>query len=365
MRHLRPWWLLVLVVSLLVPAMASGPSSAQSPETRLRDYGLILGDQAETWWVTTGASEPRHWVGMYEAPGVPVVPPPGRWSVTDVRLVADRFIDLHVIVEPPEPALVPGTTAGAAVLFTTLSLYGGFGGDVGYQRFVSIQHIGLPACIDPCRFEADVRVDVGRLPRIARRVDRLRLGGAAVGFVLVRTFADGTWLQAIPSYDLPGQTGWSGTLGEPTDWIGQANPVGLFPRDGALDASSGPNERPVDYLAIVDAVLAAGADPSQVVPSTDVRVIATFEGCDEAITTRLHTADGDDVILAAARRRDHLDRTVRLPVGSVWWVAWAEDPSSAFLVGETPLLIAADLTCDQRGRHVRAVTVAEITDTRP
>jgi hypothetical protein len=342
----------------LVPAQAAKPR-----EVPLADYSIAFGEIADLWWPSSGTGFPSGWSPDLGS----TMPPPGTWSVSDIRFVDDRYVDLHVVVEPPAPSLVDATNAGPAVLFTTLGLYGGFGGDVGFQRFVSIQHVGLPACVgDPCRFESDVRVDVHRLPRIARSVPRLRASTAIIGFVLLRTFAGGTWLQRVVAGDVVDRPGWSGTLSRPEDWVGQAPPMGLFPRAGARDTAQGPGGGRVGYLGIVDAVRDAMGDTSVPVSSTDVRVIATFTGCDEAVTATLHSDDGDDVLPAPARRQDQFDATVSLPVGSTWWVRWADDPSPAFTVTDQPLLVAASLACDELvGRTVTDTTVAEVVDRWP
>jgi hypothetical protein len=107
-------------------------------------------------------------------------------------------------------------------------------------------------------------------------------------------------------------------------------------------------------------------DGSVPVPTTPVRFIARFRGCDEPVTATLHTDDGDDALPAPARRQDHLDATVSLPTGSTWWVRWAEDPSPDFTVADVPLVVAAALTCDESlGRTVTEMTVAAVLDRWP
>ncbi len=142
--------------------------------------------------------------------------------------------------------------------------------------------------------------------------------------------------------------------------------MGLFPREGARDSAEGPDVEPVGYPSIVDAVRDSMGDTSMPVPSTDVRVFATFTGCDEPVAATLHTDDGDDVPLGRARRQDHLDTTVSLPRGSTWSLSWAADPSLGFTVSDVPLMVTASLACDESvGRTVTGMTVAEVIDQWP
>jgi hypothetical protein len=190
----------LVVMAVVATFLGLVPTQAAKPrEVPLADYSLAFGEIAQLWSPPVGTGFPRGW--WPEIRGA--TPPAGTWSVTDIRFIEARFIDLHVVVTPPPPALIPAANAGPAVLFTTLGLYGGFGGDTGFQRLVSVQHVGLPACADdPCRFESDVRVDARWLQRVARSVDGLRASTALIGFDLVRTYAGGSWLQSNPAYDV-------------------------------------------------------------------------------------------------------------------------------------------------------------------
>lgn len=181
----------VAVIALLAMLLVPAAAIAGGPLPPLADWRLDFGDLA-----ASGVSD-RHAGDLPDGAAGPRAT--GTWTISDLRF-RGGILRLHVQLEPPTWALP--VDAGPAVLFTTLDLGGGLGGDVGYQRVVSVQHHGLPAC-DPaaCVFGADVSVDVRRLPRMARRVPGFESPRVAVAFTLVRSFAGGTWLQYLDAYD--------------------------------------------------------------------------------------------------------------------------------------------------------------------
>jgi len=327
------------------------PVLSKTPDDDVATYPLVFGSRGQHWYHPGDGEVPYDW-----RPDGPVA---GTWEVSDVRPVDGRSVAFHVRVEPPVPALA--AEAGPAMLFTSVGLTGDAGGDVGYDRLVSLQHVGLPACVgDPCRFEADVRVDVGDLPRILH-ADGAFGGSVDIGLTLVRTFAGGTWLQAIDAYDLreddEGATG-SGTVGAPGPWSGRALPVGLYAASTApLDRSRQGPGFPVDYLALVEDYRRASGDTTGPLPSTPVRVLMTLTRCDGSYEADLRSPDGDNVSLAHERTARFVDRTVRLPVGTTWYLDWGYQPRAGFTVGTTPLVVVGRVRCSNDG-NVVDVTLA-------
>ncbi len=349
---------MVLIVCVMAQLLPAASVSAKVPVEPLARWDLVIGEAGQAWYPPYSSALPDGWQRSDAPPGSPGAPADGTWTVGDIRFVDGRYLDLHVTVTPPTPAMA--LEAGPATLFTSIGIWGGFGGDVGYQRLVSVGHTALPTCGDPCRFQADVRLDLHRLPNVIRR-DGANGGKVGVGLTLVRTFAGGTWLQTIDGYDRSEDAISTGTVGHPEPWAGRALPVGLYAAATAAPVADGPFDEPLDYLAIVEADRTSTGDASVPVASTPVRVIATFTGCKEPVTASLDTAEGDIVSLAPERSRDYLDSTVELPVGTSWRASWAREPSTPIPVGDSPLLVAASLRCSDRdGRTVDGLTVAEV-----
>ena len=344
-----PTRILPLMVLAAIIATAA-PASARDPLLPLADYGLVFGDNATGLW---GGQHGDQRDGGTD----PVTL--GSWTATDVRY-ADRAVDLHVRVEPPAWSLP--VEAGPAVLFTTLSLMGGLGGDVGYQRVVSVGSTPLPPCSsDPCAFETDVHIDLAKLPRIARRVDGFESPSAAIGFTLVRTFAGGTWLQFLEGYDALGAQYELRSLRDPGAWDGRAEPMGLFPSSTADGPSDEPGLRGFDYAAIVEQARQELGDTTNPTPSTPVRYIADFTGCSDSLAATLQTAAGDRVIVDATGSPPHVDATVDLPIGTAWRVGHRADGATVFDVGSKELLVAARYACAEGdGLAVADVTIAEV-----
>jgi hypothetical protein len=215
-----------------------------------------------------------------------------------------------------------------------------------------------------CVFETTVAVDLRRLPRIASRVRRLEEVWASVGFTLVRTFGGGTWLQVLSS-DRPNGTIFSGTLREPAPWTGYANGYGLFPRAGA-DVWPRDEGKVVDLLGALDAL--ESGDRSSPPTTTDVRLVATFIGCEpmdgdasrDRIGASIMTAAGDRVAFPRTRARDFVDGSARIPTGTTWRVGWEPDLRATFAVGGRPLLVTAAYRCSEDGVKVTDVAVAEV-----
>ncbi|MCY7419352.1 MAG: hypothetical protein LH650_12830 [Chloroflexi bacterium] len=311
----------------------SGAAAAKAPAAlpRLADYGLRVGCCAGIRHGHVG--EPA------DTPGTS-----GTWSVTDVRN-ADRTLVFHARFVPPAWSLP--VDAGPALLFWELSLSGGRG-EIGYQQRVAKGSIPVPGCAaERCAFEADVAVDLDRLPGIAKGVRGLGGPEASIGLGLVRTFAAGTWLQLLEAQgDGPRQT-----LRQPGDWSGHLDPVGLFP---AATAGIGP------AAAAIEAGRRTAGDVTHAVVSTPVRFIAGAIDWATNDPRGLETADGDRVVFDAATQDGLIDTTVELPVGTTWRVGHATPDATTFAVGAVPLIVVVGYESTDGGLLPVAVQVAEV-----
>jgi hypothetical protein len=350
----------VLAVSLLALPVVAPSTGAQRQLPDLPDYRLMMGP-TYSWGVQPGAENPD------DPPA-----PSGGWTVTSTP-ISDGILHLHVRVVPPEVSLP--VEAGPAVLYTTVGLGGGVGGDVGFGRLVSVEPTFLPACTgQPCAFEADVSADLRRLPRIAARVRGLREVWAEVGFTLVRTFGEGAWLQEF-------ETGgdFAGTLRDPARWSEPMFGHGLFPAVGAKawrdDGKPMDLQEALDHLRTID----QSAPPV----TTDVRLVTTFVGCDypdsgDRLGATIRTAAGDLVTIPRAKGRDFIDTTIALPTGTTWRLGWASDEvfadgtrdvahsAATFEITERPLLVTAAYRCqEESGSSATDATVAEVIVPEP
>lgn len=296
----------------------------------LDHYLLFLGDQAGRPW-----GDGR--MGVAPDPDGPA--PAGTWSVTPSP-IRDGRLRLHVEVEPPGWALP--VEPGPAVLVVSLALGGGFEGDMYRRHPVSVDPVPLPPCGDPCRFVADVSVDVHRLPRLAQRIDDFQGTSAEVNLALVRSFAGGTWLQVV---DGSGE-GEAGTLGTPVAWVGTAPAVGLFPASTARGRDPAPGRQAFDDVAAVATARHEFADPTAPPGSREVRFRATVDGCDEVdVIPSLGTRDGDRASFAPSQAGE-VDATVSLPVGTTWRVE-LDAAATPVVVGDHDLSVRASYACDE------------------
>ncbi len=342
----------ILAVSLVAVLAIAPSTSAQRDLPELPDYPLIIGDPASYWQISPGAENPD----AFELGA--------SWTVTATPIDGNT-IDLRVRVVAP--AVTLPVASGPAVLYTAVALGGGFGGDVGYSRLVSVEPTPLPACAgDPCVFETTVSAGFRRLPRIARRVRRLETVWAGVGFTLVRTFGRGSWLQ-VQGSERPNDTMFSGTLGEPAPWVGNSAASGLFPARGASARWRDGRDRTAEVERLTGAWRDAADDTSTPPTTTDVRLVATFVGCPDSdddrngLAASLRTAAGDQVTIRRAKGRDFVDAVVPIPRDTSWRVGWESDPTTAFDVAEHPLLVTAVYRCRMDdGPEVTDVAVAEV-----
>jgi hypothetical protein len=338
------------MVAVLAVAMLRAPVAARDLPA-LPDYKLMV-DYTWSWGIRPGAENP-------EDPAAPR----GAWSVTPSP-IADGVLDLHVRLEAPAVPLP--VEPGPAVLYTTVALSGGTGGDVGFGRFVSVEPTFLPACTgEPCAFEADVSADLRRLPEIAAHHPRLTTAWAEVDLKLVRTFGDGTWLQEL-DYVRPDGTVFSGTLADPAPSGGGTPRIGLFPAAGATAWRE--DGKRADMLDALHDDRLRSLDHSEPPATTDMRLVATFVACDgedgnhdgDGVGASIRTADGDLVTFERLRGRHFVDTTQSLPTGSTWQVGWDWGQTAPFDVGRSPLLVTATYRCTDEGTRIQDVVVGHI-----
>jgi len=354
-----------LVTALVLSLVGAPGTTTGRGLPSLADYPLMV-DTAWLWGLSPGAEDP-------DDPAMPT----GTWTITPTP-IRDGILELHVRVRPPSVALP--VQPGPAILFSTVGLSGGLGGDVGFGRLVSVGPTFLPACTgEPCTFEADVSADLRRLPRLAARVRGLTTVWAALGFTLLRTFGAGTWLQELSS-NSTGETVFSGTLRHPLPWNGRTPHVGLFPAAGVTAWRE--DGKPTHVLEALHDDRLRTLDESVPPTTADVRLVATFVGCDypdedARLGASLRTAAGDLVTIPRAKGRDFVDVTVPLPSGTTWRVGWQsvevhpdgtrDSPPSmaAIAVKDQPLLVTAAYRCRVSGATPTQVAVAEVIATDP
>ena len=291
---LRSPVLIAIVLVLVVPA---APVSAGPPIDLPRldiayDYAPPLDGHG-------------YWVGD---------PTRGKWRVTGGGLGRDDRLTLEVEVRPPEVS-VP-LEPGPAVLFGTPSLGGDAGGDMyAGARVPRLIARVLPACPDPadCVYRGSMTLPTHLLPDLAVRTRAERWNAAVIGLTLVRTFAQGTWLQVLPLYDEQRD--------EPDGRVGR--PRHISSRMLALGASPvGPRElwsrrdRPV--LDRIERLRRSIEDPSALPETEPLLVDIETAPCTPGWT--IATATGD-VLVDVTEPGPSVPVKVEAPVGAEWTVS--------------------------------------------
>jgi hypothetical protein len=220
-----------LGLAVLIATLLIGPASAGPPIDLPRlpigyDYGPPLDARG-------------YWVGDVNG---------GEWQVTGGGLGPDDRLTLDMEVRPP-PISIP-LDAGPAMLFARLTLFGDAGGDVGagttVRRMIAT---ALPPCPDPadCVFRGSVTLPTHRLPRLALENRQAESWSAAlVSLTLVRTYAQGTWMQVLPLYE-ENRHGDDGTLGRPRSASSRMTALGAFPV-GPLDGWPRPQRPAIERI---------------------------------------------------------------------------------------------------------------------
>ena len=242
-------------------------------------------------------------------------PQGGEWRVVGGGLDRDDRLTLEVEIRPP--AISVPLEPGPAVLFGTVGLFGDAGGDVATGASVprTLASV-LPPCPDPadCVYRGSITLPTDRLPRLAERVRNAEDWiSAVIGLTLVRTFAQGTWLQVLPLYDEQRD--------EPDGRVGR--PRHISSRMLALGASPvGPRElwsrrdRPV--LDRIERLRRSIEDPSALPETEPLLVDIETAPCTPGWT--IATATGD-VLVDVTEPGPSVPVKVEAPVGAEWTVS--------------------------------------------
>lgn len=245
--------------------------------------------------------------------GYSVSDPRGTWTILGGTLGRDDRMTLDVEIRPPAPS-VP-LDAGPAILFGMISLAGDAGGDVGvnvHVRRVVVQV--LPPC-DPtdCVHRIAVTLPTHLLVRMAREAEARYWVSIEVSLSLVRTFAQGTWVQHLALYDEQREFGENGTIAQPASFTSSLAGGGATPVD--LVRAREPRSRA--SLDLVERLRTGTDDPSRLPVTVPLLVDIVASGCTPGYS--IVTATGDTLL---DRRALGASGPVRLetPGGTEWTV---------------------------------------------
>lgn len=238
----------------------------------------------------------------------------GEWRVVGGGLGDDDRMTLEVEVRPP--AVSVPLEPGPAILFGTLGLYGSAGGDVGAGASVDrlVTRV-LPACADPtdCVYRGSITLPTHRLPGMARRHRAESWREAFVGLTLVRTFAQGTWLQVLPLYDETRQEP-DGTVAHPLPISSEMLALGAFPVGDR--EQWGRRERPM--LDRIEELRQSVDDPSTLPETQPLLIDIETASCTPGWTIATTTGDA---LVNADRGGRSVPIRVDAPVGAEWEVS--------------------------------------------
>lgn len=297
MRHavLRSLVLIVIVVALAIPAI---PVSAGPPIDLPRldiDYEYAPPLDGHGYW----AGDPEG----------------GEWRVVGGGLGRDDRLTLEVEIRPPDISVL--LEPGPAVLFGSLGLYADAGGDVATGASVPrVVATVLPPCPDPtdCVYQGSITLPTHRLPRLAERVRNAEDWiSAVIGLTLVRTFAQGTWLQVLPLYDESRHEP-DGRVGRPRHISSRMLALGAFPV-GPRELWS-KRERPV--LGRIERLRESIDDLSGLPDAQPLLIDIGTAACTPGWT--IATATGD-VLVDVTRGGPSVPVRVEAPVGAEWTVS--------------------------------------------
>ncbi len=294
----RPrWWprLLILVIAGLLTLSTSAIAGPSIDLLRLRiDYGYAPPLDSHGYWV----GEPQG----------------GEWRVVGSRFNPGGRLTLDVEVRPPTIS-VP-LESGPAMLFGRLALGGGYGGDVGAEVLVGrLSAQVMPACFDPsdCVYRGSITLPTHVLPALTEQHPDASWGSAVIGLSLVRTFAQGTWLQVLPMYDEEDQAP-GGILGHPRTISSRMLALGAFP---VADRANWSRPDRVT-LARIDRLRRAIGDPSRL-PDTQPLLI-DIETAPCTLGWTIATVTGDTLV-DVIEPGPSVPVRVEVPVDAEWTVS--------------------------------------------
>jgi hypothetical protein len=248
----------------------------------------------------------------------------GTWELLRGTLGAGG-LRLTFRIEPPVHGLP--VASGPAVLFGGLQLYGDAGGDVATGVNVdALTAVTLRPCVDAaCRYAAEITLPLDDLgPAITRLEADGRLVWVSADFTLVRTFAQGTWVQVLPF--MTGDAGpaeASGRLGAVEPAAGTLFSYGLFPADQATPIPADPAgfRAGLDYGGVVEQRRQEAGDATPPLPAVPaVLHVAVNPACDASQVLTVHDTTGDRIATLPLLGRPAIEQPVALPVGVPWWL---------------------------------------------
>jgi hypothetical protein len=242
----------------------------------------------------------------------------GAWRITRARRGPDGRLRLHVTVRPFPGSL--GLDPGPAVLFGTVSLTGDAGSTGASVDIKPVAMAPVRACevVTRCVYRAAITLPTHLVRRAAARWHGdVSWSSVDVSLTLVRTFAQGSWLQVVPG-PFPVRRG--GTLAQPRPVSSSTEVYGLFtPAQGRRWLSfRGPqNLAPVPIMRIVEASRLRARDRSARAPMVPVRLDIDPGDC---FGWTLVTATGDVAFDQSRPRTGRVHTAVAVPAGTSWYI---------------------------------------------
>ena len=240
---------------------------------------------------------------------------PGRWSARDIQRTSDGHLRFTLSVTPA-PVRLP-VRSGPAVLFVGVGMYGG-SGDVGFAQTVRVTRQAAPACRrDPCTYHFRVDADLSVLPAIAAAAPIDPYVQADIGFTLVRTFGDGTWLQVMKHF----QTRPSRAVRPGRPLSGRISTMGLVPVRTADAWTEQQDGSTIDLARMVARSTWGLPDPSRPLRTVRVRLAVDAPGCWPYLRLAIHDDQAARPFDADLLGLDPAGTVVDVPDGLPWTVS--------------------------------------------
>ncbi len=288
-----------LAAALTIPLLAAGAPGAASDHPPLSEWPITI----DSGPVDIRDNDGRGWQE------------PGRWSARDIQRTSDGHLRFTLSVTPA-PVHLP-VRSGPAVLFVGISLQGGMG-DVGYERTVRVTRQSAPTCRrDPCTYRFRVDADLSDLPAIAAAASIDPSVQAAVGFTLVRTFGDGTWLQVMQHFQV--RPSRAVRPGRPLS--GRIATMGLVPVRDADGWTTQQDGAAIDLARQVARATRGLTDPSRPLRTVRVRLAVDAPGCWPYLRLAIHDDQAARPFDANLLELDPAGTVVDVPDGLPWTVS--------------------------------------------
>lgn len=350
------------------PAASSAVTPSPSPTTKsdrprrvntaVPGLELVFGSVSGPGWTGDDAS-----VGWRD---------PGTWTITDVRTDNDEMLRFHVSVTPPAPG--SPLEAGPAVIGAGVSFIGSRYRELRYARDVETVFAKAGDCSgEPCTYEADVALDLGRVQRAMDARPDVRPTSVEVNLSLIRTYGQGEWIQVL-SLLIPEQGGVPspvhGTLRRPKAAEG-AIAAGGIRRAADVRAAREGRRRARELADMVEASRVRQGDASAVLPTVEVETHVELVGCEPWEPIWMVDDWGAVALDRHAGEVDPGGETISVPDRGSWRLAMgdpfpelSDDTATAmagwFETAGSDLRVSATFDCTIPN-HPRA-TAFEVTD---